>query len=992
MKKLLFYFILLLTATGTASSQPHASYFQQEVNTILQVTLDDQSHLLRGIAAHEYINHSPDTLHFIYFHIYPNAYNDNHTAYARQMRHHGSSAFMKTSAAEKGGIDSLSFKVDGAAAVIQTTEDADVIKVLLPRPLLPGHSCTIATPFRVKIPLTTSRLGHAGQSYQITQWFPKPAVYDRSGWHPFPYLNLGEYYSEFGKYTVDITLPDNYIVMATGNLRSLKEEKWLDSLSQLSYDAFPARSANIPSSRHTKTLRFEESRVHDFAWFADKQWIVRKEVFSIPETGNEVTAYTCFYKDDTLYAHRSPVFLKEAVLGYSKYVGPYPYKSVKSVTGALNAGGGMEYPTITIIDAFKDEEMNKKVIVHEIGHNWFYGILANNERRYPYMDESINSYYENLVVTDINEKYNIRSITGGIMESIQHLTVSAAGSANKLNPVCLHSACYKELNYGLDIYEKGAQYFGWLSDYMTADTFHKAIRSYFDTWQFRHPQPEDLRTTLQQHTSKPIGWFFESAIVRPEMSDFSIKAKRAIRAGDRITIRNHTGNLEVPAAIRLVNGQDSSGIIWTAPFRRKYTLTLDNTAAYRSAVIAKEVPDMNASNNASKKRLLLRPFIGLNAHPGYTIYLAPSLGANVYDGFMLGGALHNITVPGKKLEYAFAPMYSFESQQFVYTGYASYFWMLNNATFRDITFTLNSKKFSDASYPALQNMTTQYLKNKLGITFNLRPSNYSTYDQHSITVAAYNISHNSIGYKVDSSSQVYDINKNAYQHQQYYTLTYAWNNRRPFNPYSLKVYAQAGQSFGLLSADARYKLHYNAGKKGIHLRAFAGQLLGREIPRYGLLNITHSGWNDYLYDQTFIGRNEQTGFWSNQSVLNSGGFYTQTKLLSEQVGLSGSFLGALNIDIQVPKTPFSIFGNIAYTSGKSTPYQYRGYKHIQYEAGIALHVSSYVTIALPILLSEDLDMYRKYYLGKNRMLKSIAFRLNLSELFPSRNMLNTIFK
>lgn len=989
MRKLLFYFILSFTIAGQAAAKQEAAYFQQEVNTTIRVTLDDISHVLRGAVKHEYINNSPDTLHFIYFHIYPNAYKDNTTAYAKQMQHHGSTAFMKTTAEERGFIDSLSFKMDGLQASIQATKDMDVIRVILPRPLAPGGSCRITTPFRVKIPVMTSRLGHAGQSYQVSQWFPKPAVYDRNGWHQFPYLNLGEYYSEFGTYTVDITLPDNYIVMATGNLRNAREEKWLDSLSNLPYDAFPSKGDGVASSARMKTLRFEESRVHDFAWFADKKWIVRKEVFTLPENNHEVTAYACFYKDDTSYARRSVLFIKEAILGYSRYAGPYPYKTAKSVTGALNAGGGMEYPTITIIDAFKDEQLIKQVIVHEVGHNWFYGILGNNERRYPFMDESINSYYEKLVVDDINAKYGLSDTVSGIMSTLEQLTVSIAGSANKLAPVCLHSAGYKSINYSLDIYEKGAQYFSWLSHYMGPDTFHKAIRSYFEQWQFRHPQPEDLQKVLQSHTQKPIGWFFESAITRPGMPDFSVSSKSSILAGDRITIRNRTGSLHVPAGIRLINGADSSGVLWTPPFRRKYTLSLNNASPYSSALLDRTTPDQNTSNNSSKKQLRIRPLFGLNNKPGYSIYISPAIGGNVYDGLMLGGLLHNITLPGKKLEYAIAPMYGFQSGQFVYTGYASYFWPLNNTAFRDITFTLNSKKFSDGFYPALMGQSVQYLKNKLGVTFNFKPADYGSYDQHSLTAAIYDISRNSIGYSVDSNSHV-DIHKNGYKHQQYYTLTYAWNNHRPFNPYSLKLYAQAGQSFGLLSADARYKVSYKAGKKGISIRAFAGQLLGNNIPLNGLMSITHSGWNDYLYDHTFIGRNEQTGFWSNQSVLNSGGFYTQTRLLSEQVGITGNFLGALNIDIQVPKTPFSIFGNLAYT-GKSK-YTFSNYNAVQYEAGIAFHLADYITIALPIVLSEDLNNYRKYYLGKNRVLKSVAFRLNLSELFPSRNMLNTIFK
>src|SRR5690606_4594285 len=108
----------------------------------------------------------------------------------------------------RGFIDSLDFRVNDRVATLMATEAIDIGKLLLQEPLLPGDSILIATPFRVKIPRTFSRLGHSGQSYQISQWFPKPAVYDARGWHPLPYLDQGEFYSEFGSYDVTITIPE----------------------------------------------------------------------------------------------------------------------------------------------------------------------------------------------------------------------------------------------------------------------------------------------------------------------------------------------------------------------------------------------------------------------------------------------------------------------------------------------------------------------------------------------------------------------------------------------------------------------------------------------------------------------------------------------------------------------------------------------------------------------------------------------------------------
>ena len=189
-------------------------YWQQEVNYTINVELDDQSHELLGDISFEYINHSPDTLKELYIHLWPNAYSNGKTALAGQLSDDWRNKLNNESSRDRGYIDSLSFHFDGQA-ISHTFYNGhiDIALIKLLNPLLPETSIIVSTPFRVQIPSgLISRLGHIGQSYQITQWYPKPAVYDKNGWNPIPYLNQGEFYSEFGSFDVSITLPDNYVV------------------------------------------------------------------------------------------------------------------------------------------------------------------------------------------------------------------------------------------------------------------------------------------------------------------------------------------------------------------------------------------------------------------------------------------------------------------------------------------------------------------------------------------------------------------------------------------------------------------------------------------------------------------------------------------------------------------------------------------------------------------------------------------------------------
>ena len=145
----------------------------------------------------------------------------------------GSTKFHYSDRDDQGYIDSLDFKVNNEKLELSFHPKwIDVAKVSLNKPLNPGETISIETPFFVKIPKVFSRLGHTGKHYEMTQWYPKPAVYDKDGWHEMPYLNMGEFYSEFGTFDVKITLPQDYIIMATGNLiGGEKEYLWLDSLA-----------------------------------------------------------------------------------------------------------------------------------------------------------------------------------------------------------------------------------------------------------------------------------------------------------------------------------------------------------------------------------------------------------------------------------------------------------------------------------------------------------------------------------------------------------------------------------------------------------------------------------------------------------------------------------------------------------------------------------------------------------------------------------------
>lgn len=484
-----------------------AQYWQQEVNYNIQVTLDDSRNTLTGKLDLTYKNNSPDSLDFIWFHLWPNAYSSENSAYAKQIFRDKDGKKRWKEMKDKGAIENLNFTVNGEKAKTEPhPEHIDIIKLHLPKPLFTGEEIQISTPFLVNIPTYSSRSGRVDDSYIICQWYPKPAVYDRKGWHPMPYLDQGEFYSEFGSFDVSITLPGKYVVAATGTLEDSAELNRYKELGKMNLDRekdFMEYSSNASSSH--KTLRYKGDRVHDFAWFADKDFIVRYDTAQLG-SGRIVDVFTYGHKNGNKFWRKSVDYVEDAVRHYSGLIGEYQYPVVQAVEGPKNVmSGGMEYPMITLITSPDANEFRMDaVIAHEVGHNWFYGMLASNERVHAWMDEGINTYFQFLYEA-IKHKSN--SVFGDVIpENIRAKPLddfikrvySAMAQIPMDEKIETHSADFKDKNsYGVVVYVKTAVWMFIIENSIGRENLLKVIQAYFNEWKFRHPYPEDLKAVFE---------------------------------------------------------------------------------------------------------------------------------------------------------------------------------------------------------------------------------------------------------------------------------------------------------------------------------------------------------------------------------------------------------------------------------------------------------------------------------------------------------------
>ena len=632
-------------AQRTLGASP--DYFQQKVRYQIQVSLDPVHHVLHGHLRMDYTNQSPQTLDRLVMHLHPNAYSSTRTAFAQQQLAGGSTRFRFAADSLRGGMDSLEFRVNGQKLRWEFwhADTPDIATVYLEQPLLPGATVTLETPFRVRIPGDFSRMGHVGNQYQITQWYPKPAVYDSKGWHPLPYLDQGEFFSEFGTFEVDITVPAHYRVASSGDLQTPSELQWLDSLAKdcASLDSFPILSTRgdslNPPPSSTKTLRYLLDQAHDFAWFCAPDYYVRQSKIEI--NGQEVKTYAFFtgrnksWKDATLYVDSSVYY-------YSKWLGPYPYNTCTAVEGALRAGGGMEYPTITVISAGGAPLMLDLIIAHEVGHNWFYGILASNERDHPFMDEGFNSFYEtrylrtrypgqNLLEAQFEKAPKVLTRILEPWPDLDNLSLLLSLRRGKDRSLWhSHTMDYDGETYGTLAYKKTALELTYLEAYLGREELDRRMQAYYQTWKFRHPSPEDMELILKQKSqeqmmlqqqtsvaSKSVDWWFEERLRKAEPLDYRLIRQR---------IRAKSSGWELEAVLRgrgtatplLLAITDTGGRIirqeWVEGFEGKRTMQWNTTVLPKDLVLDpdRSLPLYVRSQNHSGGRSVWKPSLPLD--------------------------------------------------------------------------------------------------------------------------------------------------------------------------------------------------------------------------------------------------------------------------------------------------------------------------------------------------------------------------------------------
>ncbi|HEX2967724.1 MAG TPA: M1 family metallopeptidase [Bacteroidales bacterium] len=963
-------FTFLLLAAGFSSLSAQKTYFQQEVNYNITVTLDDTRGVLDAYEVLEYINNSPDTLSSLYFHLWPNAYSDNNTALAKQLFVLKGKQKLFRDNDKQGWIDSLDFKVNDSPAEWEYLQgNPDICLISLQSDILPGDTVLISTPFRVKVPTgNISRMGFNNDVYQISQWYPKPAVYDRNGWHPMPYLDQGEFFSEFGRFDVTINLPENFVVGASGNLETESEANRIENEFSQWHDP-----QNYPGPVKMKSVRFTRENIHDFAWVAGKKLHVDIKHINLPDSGREITIYVMYDMRSALLWVNAREYAARAIRVFSEWIGDFPYDSYTVVQTTLAAGSGMEYPGMAIIGDAEDDYTLDEVIAHEICHSWFYSALGSDERTFPFMDEGITSAYETrymqLFYPDkklwelyfrnpgIAKLMKIQNISADRISEIQWLVNARE---NLEQPANLAAPCYTDRNYADVVYYKTGQGFNYLRSYLGDTLFDSIMHAYYTEWKGRHPSPEDLKSVFESHKKIDLTWFFNDFLGTVERYDYKISRLK----NDSILIMNR-GEMISPFSLTAIKNNKVSFIQWQNGFKGKKWVGLNgNDFSEIRLNYDHIVPEIIQTNNNIRKTGLFRksdPFspqlLASVEDPGRrTMIVIPLLNWNRSDGFMAGLAANNGFMMPKPIEYFILPFYTFRDPGISGKGRVTYNIVPYNSIVRKLGLSLEGAHFGATEF-------NDYTLLRPGIDIWFRNNN----------PVSGTSAHLYAGYvHATDIRKIFDENRAGYA--SFGQLRYSITNSRLVNPYDFVVLCESGSSYGKISAGFKYRISYYGRNKGLDFRLFTGMMLWNNNVNnlYSFAPSGRQGRELYLYEGDFPDR--FTAFpdniWSGQMVVSEGSLVTY---INDSTGFSSSLI-SLSLTSNLPGAagyiPIKPFTNIVYAGDLN--------KGLFLEAGIRAGIPDFLEVYIPFIVSDNISSLR------NSVKERIRFVLNLSPVFRFR--------
>jgi len=574
-----FLFLVLWTGLCSAQlAQPVASYD-------IKAMLDAETHTITGSEVLTWVNDSPDTVATLQFHLYMNAFSNSRSTFFRESGGQLRNDTFKGD--EWGWIKVNSMKLEGGADLTSAirfiapddgnTEDRTVIEVALPQLVKPHESIRLAIDFTTRLPKVFARTGFHGDFHLAGQWFPKIGVWETAGfrystggaWNCHQFHAHSEFFANFGDYRVDLTVPSNMVVGATGEQIRRAE----NALNQ------------------TTTYTFRQDSVTDFVWTAQPTYIREERMFVADRetTPAEVAAAAKLHnipeKDAALSdvrmialvqpEHREQIerhfhSLRTALKWFGLMYGRYPYKTITVVDPPYGGGGagGMEYPTfITAGTSWrlpKSALTLEMVTVHEFGHQFWMELVASNEFEESWLDEGFNTYSTGKIMDkvygastlplklydiDLWSFLKLPRFTQETMDRGAYLTAPVQDDL-----VRRAWEYYDSQSYGLNSYMRTGVTLRTLEGVLGSDTMARVMRAYHQRWRFRHPSSRDFQQVVNEVSGRNMDWFFDQFVFGNRLLGYGVGSVSSFR------LRSPMGVFEKNGALSTMNRKDAEAI------------------------------------------------------------------------------------------------------------------------------------------------------------------------------------------------------------------------------------------------------------------------------------------------------------------------------------------------------------------------------------------------------------------------------------------------
>ena len=541
----------------TASGAPGAAYYQQQADYKMDIELDDKNKKISGKETITYTNNSPDNLEFLWVQLDQNMRSkESKTPLIQSQGYKAAntpnsfvSKFLKESF--DGGFNIVSVK-DGNGQPLKHTINQTMMRVEMPKSLASGSKFEFSIEWWYNINNHVEGRGRSGyeefkdgnRAYVIAQFYPRMAVYnDVEGWQTHQFWGRGEFALPFGNFEVNITVPEDHILDATGNLTNRKDifskemlkrfEKAKKSFDKPVLIVTPeeAKAKETTFASNKKTWKFKAENVRDFGFATSRRFIW--DMMSVKIGKRNVMAVSLYPKEgNPLWEDWSTKVVASTLKSYSRMTFDYPYHKAISVH-AKNQG--MEYPMIcwnygrpnadgTYSNRVKYGMMS--VIIHEVGHNFFPMIVNSDERQWTWMDEGLNTFVQYVAEQDFGESYpkaispnkKYPSRRGPAEKIIPYMS----GSQDFLSPIMTQSNNIHQ--FGPNAYSKPATGLNILREtIMGKDLFDYAFRTYAQRWMFKHPTPEDFFRTMEDASAVDLDWFWRGWFYTTDYTDIGIK-------------------------------------------------------------------------------------------------------------------------------------------------------------------------------------------------------------------------------------------------------------------------------------------------------------------------------------------------------------------------------------------------------------------------------------------------------------------------------------